>query len=154
MSGKDLRKHTMLLVILLLVYSCESVDPEYNPVSIDEQILADQFGNKDGNTEEEELTKLNQYFSENDFAFVLRGGIDKALSRQNAAEIAKHFYILSPVYKSKEDFRDAYNGVNLGHEAVGIVQLEYSKGRYVFTKFYRAPGNNVYASAWFTIELY
>ncbi|GJQ63294.1 MAG: hypothetical protein SCALA702_23470 [Melioribacteraceae bacterium] len=144
----------LLLFLSFIIFSCGSVEPDYKPVAIDEGVLADQFGNKNNETLSAEINSLRTYFKSNKYAFVLRGGVSKSLSRQKASAIVDHFYIQSPVYRSKDDFRVAYNGVNLGHESVGIMQIEYMEGRYVFTKYYRAPGNNVYASAWFTIDLH
>jgi len=145
---------TVILLLALLIFSCNSVEPEYQPIEVNIESLADYFGNRDGETTAAEISSLTNYFFSHTQLLFIRGGVDKGLMRQKASEILDNFRAVSEGYPTKESLKIAYRDIVFNHEAVSIMQFDNQGDKIVFNKYYRAPGAYIYGSAWYNIELY
>jgi|GEM_PF-6626766 len=145
---------TVLMLLALLIFSCNSVEPEYKPIEVNIESLADYFGNRDGETTAAEISSLTHYFFSHTQLLFIRGEVDRSLMRQKASDILDNFRAVSEGYPTKESLQIAYRDSIFFSEAVSIMQFNNQGEKIVFNKYYRAPGASIYGSAWYNIELY
>jgi hypothetical protein len=144
----------IFLYIFLIFIACDkSVDPGNEKTQLDISIVADGFGDHNGNASESELGFINEYFSAHQQAWAI-GSIaaeyrDESVHAIPADTLVKTFTksALEGPYNNELDLRLTLNGISFRTPFVGIYVLT-RKSQCCIIKFFRAPGPMIGEQEW------
>ncbi len=144
----------LIITSLFIFEHCDNSleNNETNNVIIDKNVAADMLGNNDGNTSEEEVTKVDNFYNKSDIGFAVGSGYSNFGNSIPADTIKKYFHIYAPLCKNETELREAYKGISIKTPYVGIFVMKLNKGIIVIN-LYKAPGPNIYGGTWEEIKI-
>ncbi|MFC1726545.1 hypothetical protein ACFL4T_13060 [candidate division KSB1 bacterium] len=140
---------------ILFFSGCKSPTEENKDFSyIDENSLADSFGNRDGIATKEEIDSFIEIFEVNkeiwcigDYPYNYRDS--KTIPLETILKKFKSSYLWKP-FKSETDLRTALEGTDFTTLWIGIFVLRKTDRFYIY-KFYRTPGPRISEQEWIEI---
>lgn len=144
---------TLLLLVSLMAISCVEQEVVYNSVTIDKFIFADEMGNEDGSASIDELNAVSEYFLNNSLAYFLLGSLNDYDAPLAGSGVISGFNIMSDLYSSETQMREAFDGVGIKTPWVTISLAILVDGEITITHIYRAPGPNVSEGNWERVEV-
>jgi len=142
-----------MFVSVLMLISCQDQEPVYHSFAVDMNTFADELGDENGLASRVELASVSEYFQENDKAYFLAGSLNNYDEPLNANDIKTNFNVISSLYNSELELREAYNGVGIKTPWVSVYIVEGQGNTLIVTHIYRAPGPNVYEGDWERVEV-
>ena len=148
----------VIIFSLILIFPGCGLSPENNDITIqiDENLLADAFGDHDGSVSAEELEKIEDFFFKNHDVWCIDGyPSDYWESNEIPVERIKEcFGSMRPIgpYKSEAELRKKWEGINIRTPFLGVYVLRKTNG-YVLYKMYRSPGPRISTAEWVEISI-
>ena len=158
LKSRGLTPIRLSIGVLLLLLQCKGLRYQYEvTVVVDEEVVADGFGNHDGTASEDELKSMEEYLSSNEEAWSVGyiphryWGPVTVIPADTVLYAFKENRLLGP-YESEERLREAYEGVGFRTPYVGVYVI-VSGEAYEITKFFRAPGGGFSESEWVRMKI-
>ena len=145
---------SFFLALFIIVVGCKkSTEPIGEGTPIDINIVADGFGDHNGDASEEELDFINDYFNSSQEAWTI-GSNAAGYESEDVHTIPSDIVVKSfkgirlwGPYTSENDLRQELNGISIRTPFVGIYVLT-RRSQCCILRFFRAPGPKVGEANW------